>query len=128
MSNSTNDVCDYSAKEVTVGDLMLSDELDCSIYNIYRTVHPALPAGTSAKGLYPNPATDQITITLGTEAGATEKVNILLIDLTGRVVFTADVSASGQQAKVALPRLAPGVYQATVEYAGAYDVYKLVIQ
>lgn len=123
-----DDVCDYSAKEVTVGDLMLSDELDCSIYNIYRTVHPALPAGTSSKALYPNPATDQVTITLGTEAGATEKVNILLIDLTGRVVFTADVSASGQQAKVALPRLAPGVYQATVQYAGTYDVYKLVIQ
>lgn len=119
------DVCDYSAMEVVAEDMLPDIELDCSIYNIYSKNNAIL---TVAKGLYPNPATDQVTITLGTEAGAMEKVNIRLTDLTGRVVFATDITASGQQAKVALPGLSPGIYQVTVQYANKHDVYKLVIQ
>jgi len=115
---------DYTTDQ---GEMMPSIEFDCAYDNVYRTAKPS-PKANDAKGLYPNPATDHVTVMLG-QVKDGDAVTITLTDVTGRVVLNQAFTAAGNSLQVALPRLTAGMYQAGVRInAGKADVYKLVIQ
>jgi len=105
-------------------------EWECAPGFIYREAKPGtLTNGQQAPGLYPNPATDRITIVLGNEVQAGETARVLLTDITGRVVFTFTGKLNSSSLELALPRLTPGMYQVAVAVAeGQPVIHKLVIQ
>ncbi len=106
-------------------------QLDCSASSIYRTAKPgtALQENVAAKGLYPNPATDRVTVLLGSDATDGAAVKVVITDVTGRVVLSQDGKANGGNLQLALPRLTAGMYQASVSLnQGKPAVYKLIIQ
>ncbi len=110
----------------------LDAEYECEATNIYRTAKPgatAMAEVSDAKGIYPNPATDQVTIQLGKEVKADATVKVILTDITGRVVLTQEGNANGTLLQLALPKLTAGMYQASVAVQGGKpEVYKLVIR
>lgn len=59
--------------------------------------------------VYPNPATDQVTVRLNALIGT--KVDIALGDLTGRTVYRSTLTSGGTELRLTLPEhLAPGRY------------------
>jgi hypothetical protein len=103
---------------------------DCAPGFIYREAKPgSLTNGTQAPGLYPNPATDRVTIVLGSDAAANAPTRVVMTDVTGRVVFTHQAVSAGSSMELNLPRLTPGMYQMAVSVAnGQPTIHKLVIQ
>ncbi len=123
----TCDVTDAQAQSVQIDP---DDLLECSYHVIYRTAKPGTAMEqASEKGIYPNPATDRVTVILGSDVAEGDAVKIILTDVTGRVVLAKDFKASGNSLQLALPRLTAGMYQATVSVGqNQASVYKLVIQ
>ncbi len=116
---------------VKVQKRTLLNQYDCSSTNIYRTAKPgtALEETSVVKGLYPNPATDKVTVMLGSDVAAGDAVKVVITDVAGRVVLAQSVAATGNSLQLALPRLTAGLYQAAVSVGqNPASVYKLVIQ
>jgi hypothetical protein len=105
-------------------------EWECAPGFLYREAKPgSLTATEQAPGLYPNPATDHITIKLGQQVEANTQARVLMTDVTGRVVFTHEATLYNAEMNLNLPRLTPGLYQVAVSVAGAKPtIHKLVIQ
>ncbi len=115
---------------VDEADLLLYDELECSATSVYRTAKPGSAiAETDVKGIYPNPASDHVTIQLGKDAQDGAAVKVVLSDVTGRIVYSSQANAAGGRLELNLPRLTAGMYQASVVFGDAKPVsYKLVIR
>jgi hypothetical protein len=78
--------------------------------------------------LFPNPATDKITVTSGSTINSNVLVNI--VDVAGRVAQTAsfnNLTANGQQA-IDISKLAKGVYFVKINSANSEMVEKLVVR
>jgi hypothetical protein len=78
--------------------------------------------------LFPNPATDKITLTSGSTINSNVLVNI--VDVAGRVAQTAsfnNLTANGQQT-IDISRLAKGVYFVKINSANSEMVEKLVVR
>jgi hypothetical protein len=118
----------YLDYQVDMNPMDVDAIYDCEFDFIYRTAKPAAMANNT-KGLYPNPATDQVTIMLGAEVADGDLVTFTLTDMTGRVVLHQQLTAAGNSLPVKLPRLTAGMYQAGVRINQSVPaVYKLVIQ
>ncbi|MDR2041812.1 MAG: T9SS type A sorting domain-containing protein [Tannerella sp.] len=92
--------------------------------------HVYLPDGTTSalrpgerrsSAVYPNPATDEVTVRLED----TEPAVATLVDLSGRVVGRQTVE---RQATLAVASLPPGVYLLKVKTAKGTDVHKLIVK
>jgi hypothetical protein len=106
------------------------DRLECSYHNIYRESKPATALqAEEAKGLFPNPASTDVTVMLGKETADGVAVKVTLTDVTGRVVLVHEAQTSADRLRIGLPRLTPGMYQVSVQSNGGIPVmHKLVIQ
>jgi len=109
--------------------LDLIKDYDCSNSGVYRTAQPGAMELGSSKGLYPNPANDQVTVMLGSDAAEGATVKVTLTDITGRVVLVNETQATGGKLVLNLARFTAGVYQVRVSInQGTPAVHKLVIQ
>ena len=63
--------------------------------------------------VYPNPASQQVTIDLSDYSG--QKVDVLLIDLTGRVVYQTNTSTVASPVRIPVETLSNGVYNVVVK-------------
>jgi len=126
-----DDAVKMSVKSLQVVNSKLSakSEWTCSATNVYRTAKPALTeAAQEGISLYPNPATNEVNIRLG-NAGSDAAVVLILTDITGKTIWRHEAHAAGDIMPVALPKLVPGLYHATISCDGqAPVVRKLVIQ
>jgi hypothetical protein len=77
-----------------------------------------------AVSVYPNPATDALTISVSDELG---KSVVRLVDLEGRVIQTVDVNLNQPKVTMALEDLAPSIYFIEVENTKGIKVRKKVI-
>lgn len=74
--------------------------------------------------IYPNPATDAITISVDAAFG---KSSVKLMDLGGRVLQTADMNLNEHKVTMYLDNLTPSIYFVEVENAEGLKVRKKVI-
>ncbi len=83
---------------------------------------------TAIKALYPNPATDNTTLMLGTETNA--PVAITVVDFTGKTVYAATSATSPGLQQHVLPanEWAPGMYIVSVLADGRMHYSKLVVR
>ncbi len=89
----------------------------CSGLNEYR--HP------EQFSLYPNPGSGDLCIQTSSDL---EQITLLVTDLSGKVVYTAQASLSQGQARLHL-ELANGVYTVSIQTPGATQAHqKLIIQ
>jgi hypothetical protein len=110
-------------------DLPQDSEPDCVNDNVYRTAKPGAMELSSAKGIYPNPASGQVTVMLGSDAVEGAAVKVTLTDIAGRVVLVNEGKAAGGKLVLNLDRFTAGMYQVSVSInQGAPVVHKLVIQ
>jgi Secretion system C-terminal sorting domain len=84
--------------------IMVNRDSD-SAYSMIRTLDFRTP-GTTAINIYPNPATDRLTITINDLTGAG---NIHVINLQGQVLQTVS-PASSNTVTIPVNGLAPGIY------------------
>jgi PKD repeat protein len=70
--------------------------------------------------IYPNPATERLTI----DAGIAVKANIKMMDLSGRVVLSSKMNQS--QLSVDVSALADGVYMIRIEYGNKSITRKII--
>jgi hypothetical protein len=82
----------------------------------------------TAVNLYPNPANDQTTMTISSESK--EAINISIVDMDGKVVYTSKVAANNGTTQVVLStkNFAHGIYNVKVEQGQSLAVRKLVVQ
>jgi hypothetical protein len=78
--------------------------------------------------LFPNPATDQLTVELDLGAASTAQFSIL--DMTGRTVFVRSVSANDRKLDLDLATLgmAPAVYMVRLDNGLGQRTEKLVVR
>jgi PKD repeat protein len=86
------------------------------------------PIAAPTVNVYPNPATELITITYG--ATQTETVQLQLKDVSGRVVMTASLNAQEgeNQSQMDVSTLAKGMYMLEVNAATAKQQVRVVVQ
>jgi|GEM_PF-194232 len=72
--------------------------------------------------IYPNPATDQITV-----KSKEELINITLQDITGKATFTQNFESGENLQVVNLPSLQPGLYLVSIQTQTGTVVQKLII-
>jgi len=78
-------------------------------YSSVVIVNPGAAVTVSAMSMYPNPAIDHFTIQPGSAVSGVCAVS--LIDLSGRTVYSQQVTAAGGSAPVTIgSRLTPGIY------------------
>jgi hypothetical protein len=76
-----------------------------------------LTAGTGELALYPNPATDQLTVQL--PAATSGPLTVQLLDATGRTVWTTQAAATGSSLELKLGgQVKPGLYLVRVSGKG----------
>ena len=78
--------------------------------------------------LFPNPASDKITITSGKTINS--NVNVNIVDVAGRLAQTVsfnNLTAHGQQA-IDISKLAKGVYFVKIKTANSEMIEKLVVR
>ncbi|MEO8588847.1 MAG: FG-GAP-like repeat-containing protein [Flavobacteriales bacterium] len=78
--------------------------------------------------VWPNPATDVVSITLGTVKG---RVSVDMMDATGRMVKSANADASAQMngtLQVQVGDLAPGEYVVRVKYDQGTSMHRIVVR
>ncbi|MCS6917217.1 MAG: T9SS type A sorting domain-containing protein [Chitinophagales bacterium] len=69
--------------------------------------------------LWPNPATDEITITYGNSIPSDAPIRLRLFDLTGKVIFEKEMTPSGKNATtLSLAALSQGMYIVEMEING----------
>ncbi len=73
--------------------------------------------------MFPNPATDQFTI-----SGPADKFikSISILDLSGRMVMRKTIERSNPALTVSSGELSPGIYFVRVEEESGYSVIKLI--
>ncbi len=105
-------------------------EWECAPGFIYREAKPGtLTTTTQSPGLYPNPATDHVTVVLGQDVQEGAMAKVMMTDVTGRVVYQHESALTSPSLELALPRLTAGMYQVAVSVAGGKAVtHKLIIQ
>jgi len=75
-------------------------------------------------GLYPNPASDNVNIILGSAAAAKGSVSVL--DVTGRVIITQTIAAGQTTGELNVAELAAGSYLVKVSVDGSTSVSTLI--
>ncbi|THU35796.1 T9SS type A sorting domain-containing protein, partial [Niastella caeni] len=76
--------------------------------------------------LFPNPASDQITIQLS--RSLSRKATVKLVSYQGQVLHAYELNNIGQPYKLKLPTLAKGVYLVLIEGEEIREHVKLMIQ
>ena len=75
-------------------------------------------------GLQPNPATSSVKLNI---TGVNGKVNCSIIDMSGRVIYNADINAE-QQHVIDLSNVAAGAYFVRVTNDNFSKVEKLIVR
>jgi hypothetical protein len=108
-------------------------ELDCLLNGVFRTTDEAehtmaqnRPPANEALTIYPNPAFDEITVSLQ-PSGEGVSSKIVLMDMQGRQIAQL-YEGTKKDIKLKLPPVAPGIYfLKTVQQGGNMNIQKLVI-
>lgn len=79
----------------------------------------------AAVALYPNPAQDQLTVTLPVGSG---RADVAVFNARGQQILTRSVAAGGQSARLAVAGLEPGLYSVRVTREGRTTTHRLVKQ
>jgi hypothetical protein len=79
---------------------------------------------TSSISLFPNPATNHLTITLGNNA---KKVEVTITDITGKVIYTI-IESDKQRIEVNTQNFAAGIYVVQIQAADSIASKKLVVE
>lgn len=84
------------------------------------TVHNAIDETEISSSVYPNPASDFVTVSAGTEG------TLKVVDMTGRVVYSTTFS---QSADVNVSEMEPGVYNVMINgNDGEFAISKLIVK
>jgi len=73
--------------------------------------------------VYPNPATNQLTVALGS---INKKVEITITDITGKTIYT-NIAKEIQRIEINTKHFAPGVYVLRIQTSGKIETKRLVI-
>ncbi|MGN6569330.1 MAG: Omp28-related outer membrane protein [Flavipsychrobacter sp.] len=113
--------------------VMLIRNSDGQVLNTQSTTVPLgvtnVTAGINAVRLFPNPATEQSTLTFGLQESS--NVQITVTDVVGRTVYTAaqQMSAGNQQVTIPTANLTPGLYNVKLQTAkGGVDARLSVVK
>ncbi|MDX5346969.1 MAG: phospholipase D-like domain-containing protein [Hymenobacteraceae bacterium] len=94
-------------------------------FNI-TAVHEELQANVLQTKVYPNPASEQFTVLLGGEVA--ENIQVVLFDLTGKVVYNRQLQVNGAgEVVVETSQLPRGMYNLQVSSQQATQYSKIVI-
>lgn len=99
-------------------------EFDCSS-GYYKTAGIEEVNSNKDVTIYPNPANDKLHLTIPGNKGVDYLFNIS--DIVGKLIFTSE-GVIGNDNVIALPEVTPGVYVATVRYAGHTHTQKITIE
>lgn len=84
------------------------------------TIHNAIDETEISSSVYPNPASDFVTVSAGTEG------TLKVVDMTGRVVYSTTFS---QSADVNVSEMEPGVYNVMINgNDGEFAISKLIVK
>ena len=83
-----------------------------------------IPAKFSLLQLFPNPATNQLTIALGSN---NQKVEVTIADITGKIIYTATASET-KNIEVSTKDFPAGIYAVQITSADFIATKKLVIR
>ncbi|HPS83104.1 MAG TPA: T9SS type A sorting domain-containing protein [Bacteroidales bacterium] len=84
------------------------------------TIHNAIDETEISSSVYPNPASDFVTVSAGTEG------TLKVIDMTGRVVYSSSFS---QSADVNVSGMEPGIYNVMINgNDGEFAISKLIVK
>ena len=75
--------------------------------------------------LYPNPASDYVTISTPNLSG---KISIVLFDQLGRTVLSQEVNSSNTEERIVLERINPGVYYMQLAHGNNKIAKKLIVK
>jgi len=120
--------CNYITIMATTGDVTQETGygfhigVDSLTINCVKTTTGIDGINTTSIFLYPNPATNMVTVT----ADGTEPLVFNLYDLTGREIITRE--CAGTSNTVDVSQLSKGVYLAKILQAGKTHCQKLIIQ
>lgn len=80
--------------------------------------------------VFPNPATDQLTVVLLSDLDNADKASVKMIDITGKFVMEQELQALGQlhQVDLEVGGIAPGVYIVQVESGVEVKRERVIIQ
>jgi hypothetical protein len=79
---------------------------------------------SSSINLFPNPATNQLTIALGSN---NKKVEVSIADITGKVVYTT-IATDTQRVEINTNDFAEGIYVVQIQAADFIATKKLVVK
>lgn len=80
--------------------------------------------------VYPNPATDQLTVVFLSDFDMVEKARVKMMDFTGKFVMEQELEALGRlhQLDLEVEGFAPGVYIVKVESGAVRKRKRIIIQ
>lgn len=82
-------------------------------------------ANSTGIAVWPNPATDNLTVVLN---GVEGRVSVDMLDLTGRVVMERAGEAAGKRLDLNVQGLATGEYVVRVRHAAGVSVHRVVVR
>ena len=74
--------------------------------------------------LFPNPATNHLTITLGSSS---KKAEITILDITGKIIYSTTASET-QKIEVNTKDFAEGIYVFQIKSADFIETRKLIVE
>jgi hypothetical protein len=105
---------------ISAGDRYAFDDI---FYSVSIPTNVSLPGETTSFSVYPNPAGESVTISLGGHASA-----VSVVDLSGKVVYAASDVAGLDKLSVDVSAWNNGVYMVMVELSnGSKEVKKLMV-
>jgi hypothetical protein len=82
-------------------------------------------ANSTGIAVWPNPATDNLTVMLN---GIEGRVSVDMLDLTGRVVMERAVEAAAKRMDLNVQGLATGEYVVRVRHTAGASVHRVVVR
>ena len=106
--------------------VVVSDTNSCSgVSNMFHFVVNSIPSFHSSYfKIYPNPATNNLTITLGSSS---QKVEVSITDITGKIIYTTTASET-QKIDVNTNDYSAGVYAVQIQTADFIETKKLIVE
>lgn len=77
--------------------------------------------------IFPNPLNNESILNIYFNSSSTKSSVFKVYDLSGRVVYSSNITSSEKTQKIKLPSLAKGIYQCDIDYVSGHEHQKLVI-
>ena len=124
INNSSFGAAVSASKGGPLSSTALVDQITIKVFYDNSTGIVDNTAGNDAISIFPNPATNHLTIALGSN---TKKVEVTIADITGKIIYSTTVSET-QKIEVNTQDFAKGIYVVQIQSADFIATKKLVIE